>query len=112
MRLAREAARTQGADLPALKDFKTNFLRMRIACGTSEVVPIHPFVLEHVIGEKRVLREGLYVFSPESIGPHCSSVTLTIASEQTPEKAETVTLDSKLIDQLWQDFAPYREARQ
>ena len=37
-RLAREAARTQGAALPAFKDFKTDFLRMRASCAGAEVV--------------------------------------------------------------------------
>ncbi len=107
-RLAREAARTQGAALPAFKDFKTNFLRLRASCGGAEVTPIHPFVLEHAVDEKRVIREGLYVFGPEAFGPHCGSVTLTLASEQTPDKADTLTIDPNVIDRIWRDFAPYR----
>lgn len=109
-RVGREAARTQGAELPAFKDFKTNFLRMRATCGSTEVTPIHPFVLEHVVGDKRVVREGLYVFGPDALGPHCGSVTLGLFSEQAPEKADTLTIDPKMIDQVWQDFAPYRAA--
>lgn len=112
MRLAREAARVQGAALPALKDFKTNFVRLRAACGAEEVTAIHPFVVEHAIGEQRVLREGLYVFSPHAFGPQCSNVTLTMTSEQAPEKAETLTVDPQVINQIWQDLAPYRAARQ
>jgi hypothetical protein len=107
-RLAREAARTQGAVLPAFKDFTTNFVRLRAACGGVEVAPIHPFVLEHALDDKRVVREGLYVFDPDAIGPHCGSVTLTLWSEQAPEQADTVTIDAKVIEQVWQDFAPYR----
>jgi hypothetical protein len=111
MRLAREAARTQGAALPPLKDFKTNFLRLRASCGAVDVAPIHPFVLEHAITDKRVVREGLYVFSPDAFGPHCGSVTLTLSSEEAPDRPETVTLDPKVIAQIWEDFAPYRSAR-
>jgi S1-C subfamily serine protease len=110
MRVAREAARTQGAALPAFKDFKTNFLRLRASCGGAEVTPIHPFVLEHTLDEKRVVREGLYVFDPEAFGPHCGGVTLTLSTEQAPEKADTLTIDSKVIEQIWRDFAPYRAA--
>jgi hypothetical protein len=111
-RLAREAARTQGAALPAFKDFKTNFLRLGASCGSAEVSPIHPLVLEHAVDEKRVVREGLYVFDPGAFGPHCGSVTLTLTSEQAPAKAETLTIDPKVIDQIWQDFAPYRASGQ
>jgi len=109
-RLAREAARTQGAVLPAFRDFKTSFLRMGASCGGSEVIPIHPLVLEHALDDKRVVREGLHVFDPDAIGPHCGSVTLTLWSEQAPEQADTVTIDAKVIDQIWQDFTPYRAA--
>jgi S1-C subfamily serine protease len=108
MRLAREAARTQGAALPAFKDFKTNFLRLSASCGGREVRPIHPFALEHAIGDKRILREGLYVFASDAFGPHCPDVTFTIVSEQEPEKGEVLKVDAKLIEQVWSDFAPRR----
>jgi hypothetical protein len=110
VRVAREAARTQGADLPAFKDFRTNFLRMRLTCGGAEVTPIHPFVLEHAVTETKNIREGLYVFGPDALGPHCGTVTLTVSSEQVPEKAETVTIAPAIVDQIWQDFASYRAA--
>ncbi len=109
-RLAREAARTQGAALPAFKDFKTDFLRMRVFCGGEEVTPIHPFVLEHPVSDKDVIREGLYVFGPDAFGPQCGGVTLSLYSEKAPERADTVTIDPKVIDQIWQDFAPWRAA--
>jgi hypothetical protein len=107
-RLAREAARTQGAALPPFKDFKTDFLRLRASCGGVDLVPIHPFVLEHRVSEKDVIREGLYVFDPESLGPHCSTVTLSMYSEKAPEKADVLTIDAKVIERIWQDFASYR----
>jgi S1-C subfamily serine protease len=109
-RLAREAARTQGAALPAFKDFKSDFLRMRASCGSVEVVPIHPLVIEHPVSEKDVIREGLHVFHPDALGPHCGKVTLSLYSEKTPEKADTLTIDPKLIEQIWQDYAPYRSS--
>ena len=109
-RVAREAARTQGADLPAFKDFKTNFLRMKVTCGSSDITPVHPFVLEHAVADKRVVREGLYVFGPEALGPHCGKVTMTLWSEQSPEKGETISIDPQTLAQIWQDFAPFRAA--
>jgi hypothetical protein len=109
-RVAREAARTQGAVLPPLKDFKASFLRLRASCGGADVTPIHPFVLEHRAAENDKIREGLYVFDPGALGPHCRGVTLSLYSEKAPEKADTLTIDPKVIERIWQDFAPYRAA--
>jgi len=89
-RLAREAARTQGAELPAFKDFTTDFLRMRASCGGAAIVPIHPFTLEHRVSEKDMIREGLYVFDPETFG------------------SDTLTIDPKLIGRIRQDFVSGR----
>jgi len=107
-RLGREAARTQGANLPAFKDFKTDFVRMRVSCGETEVVPIHPFVLEHRLTEKNVVREGLYVFDPGALGPQCGAVTLTLHSEKSPDRGDAVAVTPKVIEQLWQELASYR----
>ena len=107
-RLGREAARTQGADLPAFKDFKTSFRQMRASCAGVEVTPIHPFVLEHRVSEKNIVREGLYVFDPDAFGPQCGTVTLSLYSEAQPERADTLTPTRTVIDQIWNDFAPYR----
>jgi S1-C subfamily serine protease len=108
-RLGREAARTQGADLPAFKDFKTSFQHMRATCAGVEVTPIHPFVLEHRVGEKNVIREGLYVFDPDAFGPQCGTVTLSLySSEAQPGRADTLTPTQTVLDTIWNDFAPYR----
>jgi hypothetical protein len=109
-RLGREAARTQGAVLPAFKDFKTRFLRMKASCGATEVTPIHPMVLEHHVTESDIVREGLYVFDPGAFGPQCGSVTLSLYSEKAPDKADALIVDPKLIERIWQDFAPWRAA--
>jgi hypothetical protein len=107
-RLGREAARTQGAVLPPFKDFKTSFGRMRLSCGASELVPLHPFVLEHRVSDKNLIREGLYVFAPDAIGPHCDNVVITLSPENAQAKSETLTVTRSVIDRIWQDFAPYR----
>ena len=96
-RVAREAARTQGADLPPFKNFKSSFVRMRASCGTVDVVAIQPFVLEHRTSETKLIREGLYVFDPAAFGPSCGRITLSIYSEKTPEQADMVTIDASLL---------------
>jgi hypothetical protein len=107
-RMGREAARTQGANLPAFKDFKSSFRHMRASCAGVEIEPIHPFVLEHRVSENNVIREGLYVFDPDAFGPQCGTVTLSLYSEVQPTRAHTLVPTRAVLDQIWNDFAPYR----
>jgi len=104
-KVARGAAYTQGAAIPAIKHFKPGFARMQAFCGDVEVMPIHPFVLERRVSETDATREGLYVFDPQAFGPHCKSVKLALYSEKEPAKADTRTVDPKVIDRIGQDFA-------
>ena len=106
--VARGAARTQGVDLPPIKHFKSGFSRMRAFCGDAEVTPIHPFKLEQRVSETDAIYEGLYVFDPGALGPQCATVKLVLYSEKEPQKGDTRVVDPKVIQQIWQDFAPYR----
>jgi S1-C subfamily serine protease len=108
--VARGAARTQGMSLPPIKHVKSGFSRLRAFCGDAEVTPIHPFKLEQRVSETDVIREGLYVFDPGALGPPCGSVKLVLYSEKEPEKGDTREVDPKVLQQIWQDFAPYRGA--
>ena len=102
--LARGAAQTQGVSLPPIKRLKAGFSRMRLFCGDTEVTPIHPFKIEQRIGENDAVYEGLYVFDPAAIGPHCATVKLTLFSDKDPEKGDTRVIDAKIIQQIWQDL--------
>jgi len=106
--VARGAAQTQGMSLPALKHFKAGFLRMQAFCGAAEVLPIHPFTLDRPVSETSTIAEGLYVFDPGALGPQCGTVKLVLYSEKAPTQADTFVVDSGLIQQVWQDFAPMR----
>jgi Trypsin-like peptidase domain len=107
--VARGAARTQGVAVPPIKRFKSGFLRMRVYCGDAEVTPIHPFMIEQRVSETDAIEEGLYVFDPGALGPQCAAVKLLLYSEKEPAKGDTRVVDPKLIQQIWQDFAPYRQ---
>jgi hypothetical protein len=107
-KVARGAAQTQGVSLPPIKRFTSGFSRMRAFCGDVEVTPIHPFTLEQRVSETDAIREGLYVFDPGALGPHCATVRLVLHSEKEPEKGDTRTVDPKVIQQIWEDFAPFR----
>ncbi|MGE0813271.1 MAG: serine protease [Vicinamibacterales bacterium] len=109
--VARGLAMTQGLALPPIRHFRPGFARLRALCGAADVTPIHPFLLERRVTETDAVHEGLYVFTPEALTPACGTVTLEIFSEKEPGKAETVTVDPKILEQIWRDFAPYRAAR-
>ena len=110
-KIGRAAAETQGLMLPPRKHYKSGFVRLRALCGTTEVLPIHPFDLETNISETATIDEGLYVFAPEAFGPHCGSVSFELFAVTAPEKGDLRVVDAKIVDQVWQDFAPYRDAK-
>jgi S1-C subfamily serine protease len=110
-KVGRAAAQTQGVALPAFKRFKSGFARMRTLCGADEVTPIHPFEIEHRVSEKETIDEGLYVFDPGALGPHCGTVTFVLYSAKEPEKGDTRVVDPKLVEQIWRDFEPFRNAK-
>ena len=103
--VARGAAYTQGAAIPAIKHFKPGFSRMQAFCGDVEVMPIHPFILERRVSETDGTRVGLYVFDPQAFGPQCKSVKFVLSSEKVPAKPDTRTVDPKVIERIGQDFA-------
>jgi hypothetical protein len=107
-KVARGAAQTQGVAIPAMKHFKSGFFRMRAFCGDAEVMPIHPFKLEQRVSNADAIYEGLYIFDPGALGPLCGVVKLVLYSEKEPEKGDTLIVDAKVVQQVWQDFAPYR----
>jgi S1-C subfamily serine protease len=109
--VARGAAMTQGMSLPPIKHFKSGFSRLRAFCGAAEVTPIHPFKLERRLSESDGIYEGLYVYDPDALAPECGTVKLVMYSEKEPEKGDTRVVDPKVLQQVWQDFASYRDLR-
>jgi len=114
--VARGAARTQGVALPPIKRVKAGFARLLAFCGDAEVTPIHPFKLEQRVTETEAIYEGLYVFDPGALGPQCGPVKLTLFADRQegkPDpragKGDTAVVDPKIVQQIWQDFAAYRE---
>lgn len=108
IKLARGAAMTQGIALPPIKRYEPGFASMRVRCGRDEATPVHPLVVERRVTPTTAIREGLYAFRPEALGPHCGTVTFEVSSEKSPQSPDTVTLDGPLLQQLWQDMAPWR----
>jgi len=55
-----------------------------------------------------VTYEGFYTFAADAIDPTCGVVKLVLFSEKEPNKSEVKVLSPKLVQKLWDDFAPYR----
>jgi S1-C subfamily serine protease len=107
--VARGAARTQGASLPPIKHIKSGFSRMRVFCGDAEVTAIHTFKVQQRVSGSDAVYEGLYVLDPGALGPHCGPVKLVLYSEKERAKGDTRLVDPGVLQQIWEDFAPYRE---
>ncbi len=107
-KVARGAALTQGVALPPIKRFKPGFAGLRVFCGDTAVTPIHPFTLQQRVSDTDAVREGLFVFEPRALGPHCSAATLRLSSEKTPAKENTRAIDRRILQRIWDDFAPHR----
>jgi S1-C subfamily serine protease len=107
-KVARGAAQVQGMSLPPIKRFKAGFSRLRAFCGDTEIAPIHPFKLEQRVSETDAIYEGLYVFDPAAIAPSCGGARLVLYSEKDPGKGDTRVIDPKMLQQIWDDFAPLR----
>jgi hypothetical protein len=107
-KVARGAAMTQGMSIPPIKRPKPNFARMRVVCGETELVPVHPFTLEHHVTDNDTLVEGLYAFDPAAVAPTCKTLTLHLFSVKDPKQADTLVVDPKVIAAVWQDLARYR----
>ena len=72
------------------------------------MLPVHPFRLEQRVSETDAIYEGLYAFDPGALAPSCGTVKLTFYSEKEPDKGDTKVVDAKLLQQIWDDFEPYR----
>jgi S1-C subfamily serine protease len=107
--VARGAAQTQGVAIPAIKRPKAAFGGLRLTCGDKEVAPVHPFRIEHRLDDTASIDEGLYAFEASAFSPQCGSVKITVFSDKPQDKGDTRTLDAKIVQQVWDDFAPYRQ---
>jgi hypothetical protein len=106
--VGRAAAYTQGVALPPIKHFKPGFARMRLQCGDTDVAPIHPFTIDQRVSETDAIREGVYVYDAAALGPHCAPATLVLYSEKEPTKDDVRVIDRRVVEGVWDAFAPYR----
>jgi S1-C subfamily serine protease len=112
----RSLAAAGGAyNVPAKLRFKTDFYRMKLMCGTTEIEPIEPGKIAHVVDVKSrfanatdATYEGFYMYPADAISPSCGSVSLQLLSEKNPNTATVKNLSDKTVARVWSDFEPYR----
>jgi len=96
--------------------FKTDFYKMQVICGKTEIKPIHPGKIATVIDVQSTFMnatdatyQGFYSYPFDAISPECGEVTLALYSEKNPNQPTVKVLDSKTVQRLWADFEPYRK---
>lgn len=94
--------------------FKTDFYKMRLMCGETEVEPIHPAKValllaqnNHFVNAQDATYMGIYAYPAGAITTECGKVRIEVYSERNPEKARVKTLDEKTVARVEEDFTPY-----
>jgi S1-C subfamily serine protease len=103
---------------PANLAFRTDFYRMALLCGQTEVTPIHPGKNPIILNAENVwvrvkdaTYSGLYSYPPDAISPQCGTVTLKLYSEKNPQQPAVRVLDPKTVLTVWNDFEAWRKAQ-
>ncbi len=94
--------------------FKTDFYKMKLFCGSTEIKPLFPGKVERVIDVRNAfvnvtdaMFDGLYKYPADAITSNCGKVTLQLFSEKDPSQPKVKELDQKTINAVVADFAPY-----
>jgi S1-C subfamily serine protease len=113
------AASNGGYGGPARMHFKTDFYKMKLFCGTTEVQPLFPGKIEHVLDVNNAFVrvtdatfDGFYKYPFDAIRPDCGKVTLQLFSEKNPDEPKVKELEQKTVNTVFEDFEPYRKQHQ
>jgi S1-C subfamily serine protease len=96
--------------------FKSDFLKMRLLCGSDEIEPILPGRYPLTVIEGGRVRvndssyEGAYTYRPDAISPNCKQVSVEVYLSKEPDKPLVKVLDPGAVSQIWDDFDPVRKA--
>jgi hypothetical protein len=107
--IARGAASTQGVAIPAIKHMKTSLTSLTLRCGAAAVTPVHALTIVRHMPGNTTIDEALYVFDPSAIGS-CAGGKITLVSQKNPGKPDVRAIDPKILQQVQDDFAPWRAA--
>jgi hypothetical protein len=95
--------------------FDADFGRMELDCGERKIAPIQPIRQpEEVVNAndhpEDAAYEGIYEYEPGAIDPACGTVTLIVYGSEAGAPAKSHRLSTKLVQRVWDDFAPWRQA--
>jgi hypothetical protein len=115
--LSRGLAASQGYYAgPAKLNFATDFVSMKLFCGSKEVQPIQPGRMEigrDVSNSSVRVRDaayyGFYSFPHDAINEGCGQVRLEIASLKKKGEPEVKIVPANVVHRVAADFAPYRQ---
>jgi hypothetical protein len=107
-----------GGLAPTTMRFKTDFLKMRLLCGSNEVEPILPGRMPLTVDAQNAYVRvndatyaGWYTYPPDAISPQCAQVALEIYSVKEPDKPLTRAFETDSVKHIWDDFEPYRKVQ-
>lgn len=105
-----------GVMMPGKFKFKADFYKMKLFCGSSEVEPIQPAKVAHLLNERTYLAtlkdatyEGIYTYPADAINESCGTVRIEIFSAQKPNEPQIENVKPKYIQKLVEDFKPFFE---
>lgn len=101
---------------PAKLNFTTDFVSMKLFCGSTEIQPIQPNRVEVSqdlqttrVSVRDTAYYGFYTFPHDAIGAGCEQVRLEIYSLKKKDSPEVKIVPAKVVQRVSGDFAPYRE---
>lgn len=101
----------------SVKEFKTDFYRMRLLCAGVVVEPIFPgrtpIALDDRSGPVQITDKthlGWYSYLPSAITPACAKMSIEIFPDKNVAPV-VKALDPATVEAVWNDFAPYRQAQ-
>jgi hypothetical protein len=108
-----------GMMTPPDMKFKADFYEMTLVCDGMVITPIQRGKSELVVPmpsyykvKNRFTYAGIYTYPVDPFEPgKCKQLTLNVFSEENPALASKKILNPQMVQQVWQDFAEYRQRK-
>ena len=108
-----------GMMTPPDMKFKADFYEMSLMCDGNVITPIQRGKSELIVPmqsyykvKNRFTYAGIYTYPIDPFEPgKCKQLTLNVFSEENPALAAKKILNPLMVQQVWQDFAEYRQRK-
>jgi hypothetical protein len=108
-----------GMMTPPDMKFKADFYEMTLVCDGTVITPIQRGKSELIVPmqsyyrvKNRFTYAGIYTYPVDPFEPgKCKQLTLNVFSEENPALAAKKILNPLMVQQVWQDFAEYRQRK-